>query len=48
MASKHLQMFPVPPDILANLTRSILKDQPPNIIEYATFYFENLEETQKK
>jgi hypothetical protein len=43
MASKYLQMFPVPPDfqdILADLTRSILRDQPPNIIEYAANYFE--------
>jgi hypothetical protein len=36
-------MFPVPrnfQDILADLTRSILRDQPPNIIEYAAIYFE--------
>jgi len=46
MASKYLQKFPVPEgfqEILADLTRSILRDQPPNIIEYSASYFEKLE-----
>lgn len=42
MASRYLQEFPIPQGfnvLLANLTRDILRDQPSNIIEYATLYF---------
>lgn len=50
MASKYLQKYPVPAgfqEILADLTREILRDQPPNIIEYAAKYFEMLEKGEK-
>ena len=46
MASKYLQKYPVPSgfqEVLADLTREILRDQPTNIIEYAAKYFEMLE-----
>lgn len=46
MASKYLQKYPVPAgfqQILADFTREVLRDQPPNIIEYASKYFEMLE-----
>jgi len=42
MASKYLQHFPIPAgfqQLLADLTRDILKDQPANIVEYAANYF---------
>lgn len=42
MASKYLQKFPVPEgfqEILADLTREVLREQPANIIEYAANYF---------
>jgi hypothetical protein len=46
MASKYLQKFPVPhgfQEILADLTREILREQPVNIVEFAALYFEGLE-----
>jgi hypothetical protein len=49
MASSYLQAFPVPQtfyEILAELTRDILRDQPANILEYATLYFERREQPQ--
>ena len=45
MASKYLQKFPVPegfPEILHDLTREVLRDQPDDILEYAELYFESL------
>ena len=44
MASSYLQKFPVPeefPEILADLTKAILKEQPADIIEYSYHYFKN-------
>ncbi len=46
MASRYIQKYPIPdgfPLILKNFSREILRDQPTNIIEYATNYFEALE-----
>ena len=46
MASKYLQKFPVPegfPEVLADLTREVLREQPKNIVEFAANYFEALE-----
>ncbi len=46
MASKYLQKFPVPhgfQEILADLTREVLREQPTNIVEFAALYFEGLE-----
>jgi hypothetical protein len=45
MASKYLQKFPVPQgfqEILADFTKEVLREQPPNILEFAAHYFENL------
>jgi len=42
MASKYLNSYPVPQgfyEILADLTHDILRDQPTNIVEYATLFF---------
>lgn len=50
MASKYLQHFPIPAgfqQLLADLTRDILKDQPANIVEYAANYFQSLEQGSK-
>ena len=50
MASKYLQQFPVPhgfQEVLADLTREILREQPNNIIEFAALYFEGLEKGEK-
>lgn len=50
MASKYLQKFPVPhgfQELLADLTREVLRDQPDNIVEYAALYFEGLERGTK-
>lgn len=49
MASTYLQKFPVPenfPELLSDLTKSILKEQPSDIIEYAYHYFRNLKEVR--
>lgn len=49
MASSYLQAFPVPQgfyEILADFTRDILRDQPVNILEYATLYFESRQQGQ--
>lgn len=50
MASKYLQKFPVPQgfqEILADFTKEVLREQPPNILEFAAHYFENLEKGRK-
>lgn len=50
MASKYLQKFPVPQgfqEILADFTKEVLREQPPNILEFAANYFENLEKGRK-
>jgi len=42
MASKYLQKFPVPAgfqEVLADLTREVLREQPVNIVEFAAVYF---------
>jgi len=49
MASKYLQKYPIPQgfnDIVHNLTREILRDQPEDIIEYAALYFEALRDVK--
>jgi len=49
MASKYSQKFPIPEgfaDILHDFTREILRDQPEDIIEYATLYFEALRDNK--
>jgi hypothetical protein len=46
MASRYIQKYPIPqdfPTVLKNFTREVLRDQPPNIIEYSARYFEALE-----
>ena len=46
MASRYIQKYPIPdgfPLILKNFSRELLRDQPPNIIEYAAKYFEMLD-----
>lgn len=43
MASGYLHTYPVPQgfyEILAELTKDILRDQPANIVEYAALFFE--------
>jgi hypothetical protein len=50
MASKYLQKYPVPSgfkEILADFTREVLRNQPPNIIEYGAKYFEMMEKGEK-
>jgi len=45
MATKYSQKFPIPQgfaEILHDFTREILRDQPEDIIEYSTLYFEAL------
>ena len=47
MASKYLQKFPVPekfPDILHDFAREVLRDQPADIIHYASEYFKAMDE----
>jgi len=49
MASKYSQKFPIPQgfsDILHDFTREILRDQPDDIIEYSTLYFEALRDNK--
>ena len=51
MASKYLQKFPVPegfPEVLHDFAREILRDQPEDIISYASLYFECLHLVTKK
>ena len=43
MASKYLQKFPVPDqfyEILHDFSREVIRDQPDDIIEYGSLYFE--------
>lgn len=45
MASRYLDSIPLPaelPPLLDKLIKAVLRDQPPNIVEYCTFYFERL------
>jgi hypothetical protein len=45
MATKYSQKFPIPQgfaEILHDFTREILRDQPEDILEYSTLYFEAL------
>lgn len=47
MASSYLQKFPVPeafPEILNDLIKNILKEQPADIIEHSYHYFKNKHE----
>lgn len=47
MASKYLQLFPVPEDfprIFHDFAREILRDQPKDVIEFGYLYFKALEE----
>jgi Regulatory subunit of type II PKA R-subunit len=47
MASTYLQKFPVPeqfPEILHDLLREILREQPEDIIEFSYRYFKDKQE----
>jgi hypothetical protein len=47
MASKYIQKFPVPenfPEILHDLSKEILRNQPEDIIEFCALYFKCLQE----
>ena len=47
MASKYLQKFPVPDnfyEILHDFAREVIRDQPEDIIEYGSLYFDALEQ----
>jgi hypothetical protein len=47
MASKYIQKFPIPegfPDILHDLSKEILRNQPADIIEFCAMYFQCLQE----
>lgn len=47
MASKYLQKFPVPDnfyEILHDFSREVIRDQPEDIIEYGSLYFDALEQ----
>jgi hypothetical protein len=47
MASKYIQKFPVPegfPEILHDLSKEILRNQPADIIEFSALYFKCLQE----
>ena len=47
MASKYIQKFPVPegfPEILHDLSKEILRNQPEDIIEFSAYYFKCLQE----
>ena len=47
MASKYIQKFPVPkdfPEILHDLAKEILRDQPEDIVEFSALYFKCLQE----
>jgi hypothetical protein len=47
MASKYIQKFPVPegfPEILHDLSKEILRNQPEDIIEFSAMYFKCLQE----
>jgi len=45
MASSYQQKFPVPdgfPEILHDLMKAVLREQPSDIVEYSYQYFENM------
>ncbi len=47
MASKYIQKFPIPnnfPEILHDLTKEILRNQPEDVIEFSALYFKCLQE----
>lgn len=47
MASKYIQKFPVPegfPEVLHDLAKEILRNQPDDIIEFSALYFKCLQE----
>ena len=47
MASKYIQKFPIPnnfPEILHDLSKEILRNQPEDIIEFSALYFKCLQE----
>ena len=47
MASKYIQKFPIPDhfsEILSDLTREILRNQPQDIIDFSAQYFKCLQE----
>ena len=47
MASKYLQKFPVPDnfyEILHDFAREVIRDQPEDIIEYGSLYFDALQQ----
>jgi hypothetical protein len=47
MASKYIQKFPIPdgfPEILHDLSKEILRNQPEDIIEFSYLYFKCLQE----
>lgn len=49
MASTYLQKFPVPeqfPEILHDLLREILREQPEDIIEFSYRYFKDKQEVK--
>lgn len=49
MASKYLQKFPVPkdfPDIINDLAKEILRNQPEDIIEFSALYFKCLQDVK--
>jgi hypothetical protein len=47
MASKYIQMFPIPegfPEILNDLAKEVIRNQPEDIIEFAAMYFTCLQQ----
>jgi hypothetical protein len=47
MASSYQQKFPVPdgfPELLHDLMKAILREQPSDIVEYSYQYFKNMSE----
>ena len=51
MASSYQQKFPVPdgfPELLHDLMKAILREQPSDIIEYSYIYFKNMTEGKEE
>jgi hypothetical protein len=47
MASKYIQKFPIPegfPEILSDLAKEVLRNQPADILEFSALYFKCLQE----
>lgn len=47
MASKYIQMFPIPegfPEILNDLAKEVIRNQPEDIIDFAAMYFTCLQQ----